>query len=189
MNISISDYYNNKFKKYRKSHLRVDWKSKKVQYERLSILLKITDGEKNFTITDYGSGTGELINFLKKRKYKKYYGYDVSSEMVNFCKKKYKDTKNTFFFNSSKITTKTDFLIASGVFNVRLNTNINKWEKKILKTIEHFNNFSKKGFSFNFLTLYSDPDLKKKKLYYAKPEKIFNYCKKKYKNVFLILHF
>ena len=189
MNRSISYYYNSKFNKYKNSHLRVDWKSKKVQYKRLSILLKIIDREKNFTITDYGSGTGELINFLKKRKYKKYYGYDVSSEMVNFCKKKYKDTKNTFFFNSSKIATKTDFLIASGVFNVRLNTNINKWEKKILKTIEHFNNFSKKGFSFNFLTSYSDPNLKKKKLYYAKPEKIFNYCKKKYKDVFLIHDF
>ena len=185
MNRSISDYYSSKLNKYQNSHLAVDWKSKKAQYERFSILLKIIEREKNFTITDYGSGTGELINFLKKKKYKKYYGYDVSPEMVNFCKKKYKDTKNTFFFNSSKIVTKTDFLISSGVFNVKLDFSINKWEKKILRTIDHFNNFSKKGFSFNLLTSYSDPNLKKKTLYYAKPEKIFNYCKKKYRNVFI----
>jgi len=185
MNRSISYYYSSKLNKYQNSHLAVDWKSKKAQYERFSILLKIIEREKNFTITDYGSGTGELINFLKKKKYKKYYGYDVSPEMVNFCKKKYKDTKNTFFFNSSKIVTKTDFLISSGVFNVKLDFSINKWEKKILRTIDHFNNFSKKGFSFNLLTSYSDPNLKKKTLYYAKPEKIFNYCKKKYRNVFI----
>ena len=61
--------------------------------------------------------------------------------------------------------------------------------KKIFKTIDHFNNFSKKGFSFNLLTSYSDHNLKKKKLYYAKPEKIFNYCKKNYNNVFLIQDF
>ena len=189
MNKSISDYYSKKLKQFQDSHLAVDWKSKRVQYERLSILSKIIDNEKNFTITDYGSGTGELINFFKKKKFKKYYGYDISSEMINFCKKKFKNKKNSFFFNSSKIMYKTDFVISSGIFNVKLNTDINRWERKIFKTIDHFNNFSKKGFSFNLLTSYSNPNLKKKKLYYAKPEKIFNYCKKNYNKVFLIQDF
>ena len=70
MNKSISDYYSKKLKQFQDSHLAVDWKSKRVQYERLSILSKIIDNEKDFTITDYGSGTGELINFFKKKNLK-----------------------------------------------------------------------------------------------------------------------
>jgi hypothetical protein len=45
---------------------------------------------------------------------------------------------------------------------------------------------SRRGFAFNVLTKYSDPERMRPDLYYADPLFLFNYCKKSFKSVALL---
>ena len=174
----VSDYYSKCSLTNRSGHQAVNWNSKKSQYIRFKYLSKIFFNKKIDSLTDYGCGHAEFIKFLNKKKffYKKYYCYDVSKIMITRCQKQ--KSKKNFFYKSSLLKKKTDYLVASGVFNVKLGISNKQWFKYILKTIKHFNQNTRKGFSFNALTSYSDKSKREnKKLYYCSPEKIFSFCK------------
>jgi hypothetical protein len=47
---------------------------------------------------------------------------------------------------------------------------------------------SKKGFAFNILTGYSDPERQRADLYYADPLFFFDYCQKNFSRFVALLH-
>ena len=62
------------------------------------------------------------------------------------------------------------------------------WEKYMLGVLDKINLASRKGFSFNALTLYSDKEHMKENLYYSDPCFYFDYCKKNYSKHVALLH-
>jgi hypothetical protein len=70
-----------------------------------------------------------------------------------------------------------DYLIASGIFNVKLDSRDNEWLEYIYDTIQKFNRLALKGFAFNVLTKYADQEFMKRKLFYADPLILFDFCK------------
>jgi len=174
---NIIDYYSNKIKEFGPTSKGVDWNSIESQNLRFEILSKVFENDNSFSLIDYGCGYGAYTEYAKKLdKSINYYGFDLSEEMIGFAKKKYQDS----FFSIEKPTEKFDYVISSGIFNVKLNFNEKKWEEYIFNTLDELNNLSEKGFSFNMLTSYSDKELMKENLYYAEPEKFFKHCKEKY---------
>ncbi len=180
----ISNYYDKRILKYKGSTKSVGQKNIKTLEKRLSILLDVGDLKKS-KILDFGCGTGYLYEYLKKKiNFKgEYVGYDISNEMVNFAKKKYKkarfEKKDIF---KDKITEKFDYVIINGTFNYKFDNNF-KWIEKTLITLLKKTN---KGIAFNNLSSYVD--YKDKILYYEIPEKIFNFCKTKLSPLVTIRH-
>ena len=158
----ISKYYSKKILANKNKSISVDWKNRSSQYVRFLYLSKIL--KKN--------------NFF----FKKYIGLDVSKEMILEAKKKYK-FKKARFFNSSKINLKTDYIISSGIFNVKLSNKKIDFYKYVIKTIKMMNKYSKVGFAFNALSFFHDKQYSKKKLYYVDPGKILNFCIQRFSNV------
>jgi hypothetical protein len=74
--------------------------------------------------------------------------------------------------------TVSDFAVASGIFNVRLNFSDDIWRSYLLSVLSDMNDHAKKGIAFNCLTCYSDPDRMRDDLYYADPLFLFDYCKR-----------
>ncbi|GAB4199131.1 MAG: class I SAM-dependent methyltransferase [Bacteroidia bacterium] len=183
----ISQYYSNKIITHGTTSQGVDWNSKDSQFKRFEQLCKIITSEK-FSVIDYGCGYGALIEYLNSRfKDYDYIGYDISKEMIDASKKLFCD-KRYFFTNESKEIKPSDYLIASGIFNVKLDTPVERWEKYIVETLETFYQLSLKGFAFNILTSYSDKEYMKDYLYYANPLFYFDYCKRKYSRNVALLH-
>ena len=81
-----------------------------------------------------------------------------------------------------------DYTIASGVFNMKLETTDEEWKNYVINTIGTMNKLSKKGFSFNMLTSYSDKEFMRDDLYYADPLFFFDYCKKNFSKNIALLH-
>ena len=81
-----------------------------------------------------------------------------------------------------------DYTIASGVFNMNLETTDEEWKNYVINTIGTMNKLSKKGFSFNMLTSYSDKEFMRDDLYYADPLFFFDYCKKNFSKNIALLH-
>jgi hypothetical protein len=69
-----------------------------------------------------------------------------------------------------------DFVVASGIFNVKMATEISAWEQYVFRTINDMVSSARKGVAFNFLTSWSDVPFMREDLFYAAPERILEYC-------------
>ena len=83
---------------------------------------------------------------------------------------------------------KFDFVIANGIFNVKLKIKAETWKKYVFKTIDNINKYANQGFSFNILSSYSDDYMRSDKLFYANPLEIFDFCKKNYSRHVSLIH-
>lgn len=184
---SVNDYYSQKITENGVSSNGVDWNSIESHYMRFEILTEYIK-EESFSILDFGCGYGELINFLKniKKSNFQYIGFDISSKMIEVALSEFKDFKFTTDLNS--ITEKVDYVIANGIFNVKLETSNEVWTEYVLRTLDLLDKYSIKGFSFNILTNYSDKEYLKSYLYYADPLYFFDICKIKYSNYVSLIH-
>lgn len=185
MDTTIINYYDEKVKEHGAVSKGADWNGKESQYLRFDILSNIFKEKSDFSLLDYGCGYGEFLNYLDKNHYKNisYTGFDLSDEMITHSKLKF---PKKCFTNKTSYNNTYDYTILSGTLHVKLKNDNDIWKNHIIKTLDHLNQISKKGFAFNLLTSYSDKEYMKDYLYYASPEEIFKYCKLNFsKNVLL----
>ncbi len=187
----INKYYTEKIIKYGTTPKGVDWNGYDSQNIRFKQLLKLINEEiqtnQNFNILDFGCGFGSLLTYLKKQSINmSYIGYDISDEMLKQARLIYPNEGQ--WINKLTNDLKVDYVIASGLFNVKQDQNLQEWEQYIINTLDLINSVAKKGFSFNILTSYSDKEFLKDHLYYASPEYYFKYCKLNYSKQVALLH-
>ncbi|MEJ2650117.1 MAG: class I SAM-dependent methyltransferase [Sedimentisphaerales bacterium] len=187
---SVDHYYSEKLSLYGATAKGVDWNSRESQKIRFKQLLQIFDFTQNFSIIDYGCGYGALADYLidKGCSSFKYYGYDLSKQMISKAKELHKHLENCHFLSNQSQLKKSDYTVASGIFNVKQKIKNEVWADYVLHILSKISKISKKGFSFNMLTSYSDKNRMRPDLYYADPLFIFDYCKKRFSNFVSLLH-
>lgn len=188
----IGEYYTEKVKKYGNTSQGVDWNSRESQYLRFRQLMKILGGEKTYRLNDLGCGYGELVNYLENNTGNNYtyHGWDLSNEMIKRASTSFADNSNaefTYIDNVGEMDV-SDYTIASGIFNVKMQFSIEEWISYIFSTLDVMNVKSRRGFSFNMLTAYSDVDKMRDYLFYASPGEIFDHCKQTYSRNVALLH-
>ena len=184
----VSNYYTSKIKQFGPVPEGVDWNSAVSQELRFEVLSNLIPDQENFSILDFGCGFGSMYDYFSS-KYNsfKYIGFDVAEEMIIAALNKFPKQVNTEWTTTLPIE-KTDYVIASGIFNVKLENTDEDWLAYILETLKKINENSIKGFSFNVLTKYSDKEYMKKYLYYADPSFLFDYCKINFSKNVALLH-
>ncbi len=183
----VDEYYTDKIIEHGTTSKGVDWNGRDSQFLRFQQLSKVFSTKKDFSVLDYGCGFGAFIDFLNENDFEniEYFGFDISSEMLKQARFNY---SNKTFINNLETLNEVDYTIASGVFNVKLDTRVEDWNAYIEKTLITINNVSKHGFSFNILTSFSDEEYKKDYLFYADPTFYFNYCKNNFSRNVALLH-
>jgi len=186
----VNSYYSEKIRKNGATPQGVDWNSIESQELRFEQLSDIIKQKENFSVIDYGCGFGAMYNYFKKSDFKnfKYIGFDISQEMIQEAQKLYGNNTNTEWYTVLPENYTADYVIASGVFNVKLETSNEDWKNYMLITLQQINKFSTKGFSFNVLTKYSDKEFMKEYLYYADPLFLFDYCKTNFSKYVTLKH-
>lgn len=186
----INNYYTEKIRSHGATSKGVDWNGEESQFLRFYQLSKIYLDDKDrisqASLIDLGCGYGAYLEFLTEiKEVFDYYGVDISKDMISQAQLKYPD----FYFSESlKDIPVCDYLLASGIFNVKQDAEKNEWLEFIYSTLTEMNNSCKKGFSFNLLTSYSDKGFMRDYLYYANPLDIFDYCKKNFSKNVALLH-
>lgn len=184
----VESYYTDKIKTHGTSPQGVDWNSEESQELRFDQLSKVIDSESDFSILDYGCGYGKYFEYLSKKFSDIHFtGLDLSEEMLKHAKILYPG-KHTAWKAKLNTDESFDYVIASGIFNVRMEVSTPEWEDYIYSTLQEMNRVAKKGFSFNILTAYSDKEYMRDYLYYANPEDLFSYCKENFSKTVAILH-
>ena len=165
----------------------VDWNSAESQQLRFEQLLRICDAD-HYSLLDYGCGYGALAaRIVNDHRLAAYIGYDPSEEMVHRAHAMAPSPRVAFRSDLSQLNT-ADFVVASGVFNVKQESPRERWHEYIVAQIRELDRLSTKGFSFNLLTSYSDPERQRSDLYYGDPCFFFNFAKRTFSRDVYLLH-
>lgn len=185
----IEKYYTEKVKEHGVSSRGVDWKDTESQVLRFYHLLRGLNINEQDSVLDYGCGYGALLKYLRENySIKFYYGYDLSQAMLDEAQRLFLYEKNVQWFKRFPSEKYFDYTILSGIFNVRNEELDGDWKAYILETLSEINKVTKKGFSFNILSVYSDLEYRKNYLYYADPLFLFDYCKKNFSRFVSLYH-
>ncbi len=187
----LNQYFTEKLETFGATAKGVDYNGEQAQQIRFAELVKIIEPSKPFSITDYGCGYGAMFEFLRKKGWQfDYYGVDLIEKMVIAGREKYKSSPNAHFTVDEKELPVADYLVAAGIFNIKLEAAYDPWQDFVCQTLERMNTLCSKGFSFNMLTKYSDADrmAQRPDLFYGDPLFFFDLCKRKFSRNVALLH-
>ena len=186
---AVQRYYSGKIAEHGPTARGVDWNDQASQEVRFEQLLKLCHLETPFTINDYGCGYGALALYLAERRILfRYTGFDISERMLEQARDLLDGVDECRFVTADEQLETVDYTVASGIFNVRLDAADDAWERHVFATLERLDQLSTRGFAFNMLTSYSDPERMRPDLYYADPRAIFDHCKRTFSRWVALLH-
>jgi SAM-dependent methyltransferase len=184
----VGDYYTGKLQTHGATPKGVDWNSAESQQLRFQQLLRVCDASP-FTLNDYGCGYGALATYLYEQGLDcDYLGFDISPAMIQAAQELLSAYPRVKLTDNPAQLVKADYTVASGIFNVKLDTEKTDWLDYILHTLNELWAFSDKGLAFNLLTSYSDPERMRSDLYYGQPTFFFDYCKMRFSRQVALLH-
>lgn len=187
---SVELYYANRLAQHGATARGVDWNSESSQRLRFEKLLAVcAESAGEISLLDYGCGYGALVDTLREtgREFR-YLGYDIAPAMVDVARQRYGEDARVRFTSEARALERTDFVVASGIFNVRLRTERDAWERYVYETVDQLAALAVRGFAFNVLTGYSDPDRMRPDLYYADPLPLFDHCRRRHSRYVALLH-
>jgi SAM-dependent methyltransferase len=184
----VAGYYGDKIDRHGPSPAGVDWRDTTSQNLRFDQLLRVL-GSADAGVVDLGCGYGALLEHMRARdKTGPYHGVDIAPAMIAAARQRHADDPKAVFEISARSSVVLDYAVASGIFNVRLDHTDDVWIRYIEDTIGILDAAGRRGFAFNCLTSYSDPDRKRPDLYYGDPGYFFDLCKRRYSRNVALLH-
>jgi SAM-dependent methyltransferase len=184
-----ASYYSAKLSAHGTTARGVDWNSADSQALRFDQLLKVCDPSDTFTLNDYGCGYGALAGFLREQNIKcHYHGFDIAADMLAAAETQHAGRPDVHFVADEKLLPVADYTVASGILNVKQEIEIAAWEDYMHHLLNRFDALSSRGFAFNALTNYADPERMRPDLYYADPLRLFDHCKRRYSRSVALLH-
>ncbi len=189
MRETAARYYANQIRQFGATARGVDWNSEEGQTLRFEQLLALVDGAEPVSINDYGCGYGALAAYLRRcgRQWR-YTGFDIADEMIAQAIATHGADPLCAFTSDPGALEPAAYTFASGVFNVKLDHSAEAWQEYTLETLDMMDRLSERGFAFNMLSSYSDPDKQRDNLFYARPGFFFDHCKTRFSPRVALLH-
>jgi SAM-dependent methyltransferase len=167
----------------------VDWRSPEAQEARFRQVVKVCEKGDPLSLIDYGCGYGALAHYMLEQGYDiTYQGFDINPQMIEIAQTRNRRPDRWAFVSDESELEPADYTIGCGLFSLRLDVDDESWKTYVLETLESLDRLSRRGFSFNMLTKYSDPPLMRPDLYYADPCFYFDHCKRRFSRNVALLH-
>ena len=163
---SVIKRYSDRLKEFGDDPQTLGW-TKGKHFLRYHILLSQWEF-KGDTLLDFGCGFGDMCQYISEQKLNiKYTGVDINKDLVETGKTKYPKANllSIDIFNKN-FKTKYDYVVCSGVHNLKLDNN---W-LFIENTFKKFSSIARKGFAINFIS--DKVDFTEKHLYNTNPGKL-----------------
>jgi SAM-dependent methyltransferase len=155
----------------------VDWASQESQELRFRTLLAGAEWSCAPTLLDYGCGYGALATYLDRLGIAcKYVGFDVAPSMIDAARKA---NPGHVFTGAASELAPVEYVVASGIFNVKLDTPTPVWERYVHRTLGLLASLARRSLSFNMLPPASAPRFSRPDLYYADPEAVVSFCEQR----------
>jgi hypothetical protein len=186
----VADYYGGCLQRHGATPRGVDWNGRESQENRFAQLLKVCEPGGPAVLGDFGCGYGALREYLVSHGKADchYRGYDIAPAMVEAARQAHTADANATFSADEAVLHGCDHVVASGVFHVKLAVSREEWEPYLFTGLDRLAELGRRGFAFNMLTSYSDPERMRPDLYYADPCRLFDHCKRRYSRHVALLH-
>ena len=170
---AVAGYYSRALARHGATHRGVDWSSRQSQELRFATLLDGIDWSTRPTLLDYGCGWGALARHLDRLGVEcDYVGYDVAQPMVDAARAICGEWLGRRFTADPRELEPADVVIASGLFNVKLDISREAWERYVYETIAAMGALTRQRLAFNMLPPASSPELERDDLHYADPDAV-----------------
>jgi SAM-dependent methyltransferase len=184
----VRRYYESRLAEHGPTARGVDWNSEDSQRVRFGDLYRLLDADPDASVLDYGCGYGALAQYARERGHRgAYTGFDLSEGMIAAARESAGSEGCTFVSRHEALPV-VDYTVASGIFNVRQSVPVEAWRPYVLETIGDLARLSRRGFGFNALSTYSDPERRRDDLYYADPLELFDHCHRRFSRRVALLH-
>ena len=187
----LNEYFTEKLETFGATAKGVDYNGELAQQTRFAELVKVIDLSQPFSVIDYGCGYGAMFEYLQKQGGSfEYYGVDLIDKMVVAGREKYAAFPHAQFMTDETELPVADYLLAAGIFNIKLDSAYDEWQAFVCETLPRMNALCSKGFAFNMLTQYSDADrmAQRPDLFYGDPLFFFDFCKRNFSRNVALLH-
>jgi SAM-dependent methyltransferase len=185
----VAAYYGEKLRTFGPTPRGVDWNGAESQRLRFAQLLRLRDTEDACSLLDFGCGYGALFDYLaEQRSPVAYVGFDVSPEMIRAAHELHPASPAAAFTTRESELSRTDYVVASGIFNVKLDVVEAEWAAYVRTTLDAMAALARRGFAFNLLTRYCDPERRRPDLYYGDPLALFDHCRTRFSRRVALLH-
>ncbi|TAL67504.1 MAG: class I SAM-dependent methyltransferase [Burkholderiaceae bacterium] len=151
---AIARYYTGTLQAHGATPHGVDWANRPTQDLRFVQLLKLCDFTAPFSLDDLGCGYGALLAYLDWRHpgaEVDYLGVDLSTAMVDAARRRWRRRRNAAFAVGPVSPRVADYGVASGIFNVKLDTSPARWRRFVAATLDRMHATSRRGFAVNFM--------------------------------------
>jgi SAM-dependent methyltransferase len=166
----VAAYYTDKLLTHGPTARGVDWKDVSGQHKRFFQLLRVVEPGKPFAIGEIGCGYGALVPYLAARGFDaQYVGCDISEEMITIARQLHGDALNASFLVGADLGGISDYVVASGIFNVRFGHDDAVWFNYVIATIGRMMQQARVAVAFNLLTGFADAHRKEQRLWYPDP--------------------
>jgi SAM-dependent methyltransferase len=184
----VGHYYSGRIREHGVTARGVDWNSEESQVLRFTQLARVLPDSGPYSVVDFGCGYGALVPFLEARGAEfQYQGFDISGDMIERARQEHRGDRLKFTTSEAELEP-ADYTLASGIFNVKLDTSVEDWTRYVLHTTSVLDRLGSRGFAFNMLTSYSDADRMRSDLFYGDPCHFFDHCKRTYSKQVALLH-
>jgi SAM-dependent methyltransferase len=185
----IARYYSEKLSTFGPTARGVDWRDEEGQERRFRELLRVVGSDSDASLVEIGCGYGALARYLRRQGFNgSYLGLDVAPEMIAAAARHCADLENTRFATGSAPSAPADYVVASGIFNVRLDVSDAEWETHVFRTIDLMAAFAARGIAFNCLTRFSDAERMRPTLWYPDPGLVLGRCIERFGNRVALAH-
>lgn len=185
----VRDYYEARLRAHGPTPAGVDWNSLESQELRFAQLAWLWRDDPDARLLDYGCGYGALAEYVRSRGHRgAYVGFDLSDAMADAARTRLAALPDCVVTARAGELEAADYAVASGVFNVKQDADSETWQAYVWDTIDHLASLGTRGFAFNALSSYSDPDKRRPDLFYADPLQCFDRCKRRYSRFVALLH-
>lgn len=185
----VRDYYARTLETHGPTPRGTDWNSHAGQVLRFDRLLQLCDRTRPYGLVDLGCGYGALLDHLRSEGDDvTYRGIDVCESMIDAARALHPGEPASTFASGATTDEPADYVVASGIFNVKQRTPDGIWHDYILETLGEMARMATRGFAFNLLTSYGDPDRRRPDLHYADPCRFFDVCQRRFSRHVSLLH-
>lgn len=185
---SVERYYTGRLQQYGPTPAGVDWNGAPSQELRFLQLLRALAPlpDAAWPLLDFGCGYGALLGFLEDRGIEvRYSGFDISLAMVTEAQRLH--PRGVFSSELASLPA-TRFVVASGVFNVKLEAETSAWETYVLDTLRLIDERAEEAWVVNFLTGFADREKMRPQLYYPDPGMLLAFARGTLKRHVAVFH-